>query len=436
LKTKSGIHKIGLISLGCAKNLIDSELLMRQLEANKFKLVFDPVDHKKIDTAIINTCGFINDAKQESIDTILQYVQAKQLGLIEHVYVMGCLSERYLSKMKEEIPEVDAFFGVNDLKKIVSHIGGTYRTDLVGERRLTTPSHYAYLKIAEGCDRKCSFCAIPVIRGKHISRPMEDIVSEASRLVSSGIKEINIISQDTTYYGLDIYRKRLIPELLDTLANLKGLEWIRLHYTYPDGFPEELLDVVRSHNNICNYIDMPLQHISDRILKSMHRGMDGTTTRKLVEKIRKTIPGVALRTTLITGYPGETEKEFRELRGFIEEYRFDRLGVFSYSHEENTSAFTLKDSVPAKRKMERVGELMEVQEGISLSINQQKTGQTLKVLIDRKEGDYYVARTEHDSPEVDNEVLISSGGKKLVPGLFYNVNITRAESFDLYAELD
>ena len=436
MKTKSGIHKIGLISLGCAKNLIDSELLMRQLEANKFKLVFDPVDHKKIDTAIINTCGFINDAKQESIDTILQYVQAKQLGLIEHVYVMGCLSERYLSKMKEEIPEVDAFFGVNDLKKIVSHIGGTYRTDLVGERRLTTPSHYAYLKIAEGCDRKCSFCAIPVIRGKHISRPMEDIVSEASRLVSSGIKEINIISQDTTYYGLDIYRKRLIPELLDTLANLKGLEWIRLHYTYPDGFPEELLDVVRSHNNICNYIDMPLQHISDRILKSMHRGMDGTTTRKLVEKIRKTIPGVALRTTLITGYPGETEKEFRELRGFIEEYRFDRLGVFSYSHEENTSAFTLKDSVPAKRKMERVGELMEVQEGISLSINQQKTGQTLKVLIDRKEGDYYVARTEHDSPEVDNEVLISSGGKKLVPGLFYNVNITRAESFDLYAELD
>ncbi len=436
MKTKSGIHKIGLISLGCAKNLIDSELLMRQLEANKFKLVFDPVDHKKIDTAIINTCGFINDAKQESIDTILQYVQAKQLGLIEHVYVMGCLSERYLSKMKEEIPEVDAFFGVNDLKKIVNHIGGTYRTDLVGERRLTTPSHYAYLKIAEGCDRKCSFCAIPVIRGKHISRPMEDIVSEASRLVLSGIKEINIISQDTTYYGLDIYRKRLIPELLDTLANLKGLEWIRLHYTYPDGFPEELLDVVRSHHNICNYIDMPLQHISDRILKSMHRGMDGTTTRKLVEKIRKTIPGVALRTTLITGYPGETEKEFRELRGFIEEYRFDRLGVFSYSHEENTSAFTLKDSVPAKRKMERVGELMEVQEGISLSINQQKTGQTLKVLIDRKEGDYYVARTEHDSPEVDNEVLISSGGKKLVPGLFYNVNITRAESFDLYAELD
>ena len=436
MKTKSGIHNIGLISLGCAKNLIDAELLMRQLEANKFKLVFDPVDHKKIDTAIINTCGFINDAKQESIDTILQYVQAKQLGLIQHVYVMGCLSERYLSKMKEEIPEVDAFFGVNDLKKIVSHIGGTYRTDLVGERKLTTPSHYAYLKIAEGCDRKCSFCAIPVIRGKHRSRPMEDIVSEASRLVSSGIKEINIISQDTTYYGLDLYKKRLIPELLDTLANLKGLEWIRLHYTYPDGFPDELLDVVRSHDNICNYIDMPLQHISDRILKSMHRGMDASTTRKLVEKIRKTIPGVALRTTLIAGYPGETEKEFRELKGFIEEFRFERLGVFAYSHEENTSAFTLKDSVPSKRKMERVGELMELQEGISLSINQLKTGQTLKVLIDRKEGDFYVARTEHDSPEVDNEVLISSDGKKLIPGLFCNVKIIKAESFDLYAELD
>ncbi|MCX6307087.1 MAG: 30S ribosomal protein S12 methylthiotransferase RimO [Bacteroidetes bacterium] len=435
MKTKSGPHNIGLISLGCAKNLIDAELLMKQLEANKFNLVFDPVDHTKIDTAIINTCGFINDAKQESVDTILQYVQAKQHGLIEHVYVMGCLSERYLAKMKEEIPEVDAFFGVNDLKRIVTHIGGIYKSQLVGERKLTTPSHYAYLKIAEGCDRSCSFCAIPLIRGKHISRPMEDIVSEASRLAAAGIKEVNIISQDTTYYGLDLYKKRLLPELLDTLANIQGLEWIRLHYTYPDGFPPELLEVVRSHNNICNYIDIPLQHISERILKSMHRGMDGKTTRKLVDTIRYTIPGVAIRTTLIAGYPGETEKEFRELRSFVEEYRFDRLGVFSYSHEEDTGAFNQKDSVPQKRKTERMEELMSIQEGISLSLNQAKVGQTMKVLVDRLEGDFYVARSEHDSPEVDNEVLIQKQGKALDPGTFCNVKINRAESFDLFAEM-
>ncbi|MFZ4523302.1 MAG: 30S ribosomal protein S12 methylthiotransferase RimO [Bacteroidales bacterium] len=435
MKTKSGPHRIGLISLGCAKNLVDAELLMKQLEANRFHLVFDPVDHKHIDTAIINTCGFINDAKTESIDTILQYVQAKQHGLIDHVYVMGCLSERYLSKMKEEIPEVDAFFGVNDLKKIVSHIGGTYKTQLVGERKLTTPAHYAYLKIAEGCDRKCSFCAIPMIRGKHISRPIEDIVSEASRLVSAGIKEINLISQDTTYYGLDIYKKRLLPELLDSLANISGLEWIRLHYTYPDGFPSELLDVVKTHENICNYIDIPLQHISDRILKSMHRGMDGDSTRRLVEKIRETIPGVAIRTTLIAGYPGETAKEFRELEKFIADYRFDRLGVFPYSHEEGTGAFNLKDSVPAKLKMERVSDLMSLQEGISMSLNEGKIGQTMKVLVDRREGDFYIARTEHDSPEVDNEVLIEATGQICAPGSFYNVEIIRAESFDLYAEM-
>ncbi len=436
MKTKSGPHNIGLISLGCAKNLVDAELLMRQLEANKFNLVFDPADHEKIDTAIINTCGFINDAKQESIDIILQYVDAKQHGLIDHVYVMGCLSERYLTKLKEEIPEVDAFFGVNDLKKIISHIGGTYKTQLIGERRLTTPSHYAYLKIAEGCDRKCSFCAIPMIRGAHVSRPMEDIISEASRLVKAGVKEINLISQDTTYYGLDLYKKRLLPELLDTLAGLDGLEWIRLHYTYPDGFPPELLEVVRSHVNICNYIDIPLQHISDRILKSMHRGMDSKSTRKLVDTIRLAIPGVAIRTTFISGYPGETQKEFVELRNFIEDTRFDRLGVFTYSHEEDTGAYKHKDSVSAKVKTERVGELMSLQEGISLSLNQEKVGTTMKVLIDRSEGDFYIARSAHDSPEVDNEVLICRGeDNSLVPGIFCNVKITRAESFDLFAEL-
>ena len=435
MKTKSKPHRIGLVSLGCAKNLVDSELLMKQLEANQFELVFDPVNTADIDTAIINTCGFINDAKQESVDTILQYVQAKQNNLIDHVYVMGCLSERYAIKLRQEIPEVDAFFGVNDLKKIITHIGGTYKSQLIGERKLTTPAHYAYLKIAEGCDRKCSFCAIPMIRGKHVSRPMEEIITEASQLVSAGVKEINLISQDTTYYGLDIYKKRRLPELLDSLARINGLEWIRLHYTYPDGFPVELLEVVRSHDNICNYIDIPLQHISDRILTSMHRGMDGTSTRKLVDTIRQTIPGVAIRTTLIAGYPGETEKEFRELRSFIEDYRFDRLGVFSYSHEEDTGAFQLRDSVTEKRKTERVEELMAVQEGISLSLNQTKVGQTMKVMIDRTEGDFYIARTEFDSPEVDNEVLILAQDKILVPGEFCNVEITRAESFDLYAEL-
>jgi ribosomal protein S12 methylthiotransferase len=299
-----------MVSLGCAKNLVDAELLMRQLEANKFKLVFDPVDHKNIDTAIINTCGFINDAKQESIDTILQYVQAKQQGLIEHVYVMGCLSERYKSKLQAEIPEVDAFFGVNDLKQIIGHIGGSYKTKLLGERKITTPAHYAYLKIAEGCDRKCSFCAIPFIRGNHVSRPVEDIINEASKLAADGIKEINIISQDTTYYGLDLYKKRLIPELLGTLANVKGLEWIRLHYTYPDGFPPELPEIVRSHENICNYIDIPLQHISNRILKSMRRGMDGISTRKLIDSIRKSIPVLLSERHLLRDIPVKLRLNF------------------------------------------------------------------------------------------------------------------------------
>ncbi|MDP1623812.1 MAG: 30S ribosomal protein S12 methylthiotransferase RimO [Bacteroidales bacterium] len=435
MKTKSKPHRIGLVSLGCAKNLVDSELLMKQLEANNYEIVFDPVNTADIDTAIINTCGFINDAKQESIDTILQYVGAKQHNKIGRVYVMGCLSERYTSKLQLEIPEVDAFFGVNDLRKIINHIGGTYKSQLLGERKLTTPSHYAYLKIAEGCDRKCSFCAIPMIRGKHVSRPMEEIVSEASRLVQAGVKEINIISQDTTYYGLDLYKKRRLPELLDSLADIEGLEWIRLHYTYPDGFPPELLDVVRSRSNICNYIDIPLQHISDRILKSMHRGMDGAGIRKLVDSIREAIPGVAIRTTLIAGYPGETEKEFRELRDFIEEYRFDRLGVFSYSHEEDTRAFKLRDSISEKRKTERVDELMSLQESISHSLNQDKVGQIIKVLVDRCEGEFDIARSEHDSPEVDNEVLIHNRGKVLIPGSFCNVKINRAESFDLYAEL-
>lgn len=435
MKTKSKPHRIGLVSLGCAKNLVDSELLMKQLEANGYELTFDPSDTSGIDTAVINTCGFINDAKQESIETILQFVQAKQKDMLSHVYVMGCLSERYSEKLKQELPEVDAFFGVNDLEKIISHIGGNFKKHLVGERRLTTPSHYAYLKIAEGCDRKCSFCAIPGIRGKHVSRAAGEIFSEASKLVAAGVKEINLISQDTTYYGLDLYKKRLLPGLLDSLASIENLAWIRLHYTYPDGFPLELLDIFKSHENICNYIDMPLQHISDRILGSMKRGMDGTATRKLVDTIRTKNPGVALRTTFIAGYPGETEKEFNELLNFVREYRFERLGVFAYSHEEDTGAFRLKDSVPARRKMERLSELMSLQEDISLSLNNERIGQMLNVMVDRVEGDYYIARTEFDSPEVDNEVLIPKTGVLLLPGSFCRVKITRAESFDLYAEL-
>ncbi|MEI6434567.1 MAG: 30S ribosomal protein S12 methylthiotransferase RimO [Bacteroidota bacterium] len=435
MKTKPGKHRIGLVSLGCAKNLIDSELLLKQLEANNFEFVYDPKDFTKIDTAIINTCGFINDAKQESVDTILQFVNAKQQKIIDHVFVMGCLSERYRNELGKEIPEVDAFFGVNELKKIIGHLGGQYKTNLVGERRITTPFHYAYLKIAEGCDRQCSFCIIPAIRGKHVSRPVEEIVREAARLVEGGVKEINLISQDTTYYGLDLYKKRLLPELLDSLANIKGLEWIRLHYTYPHAFPDGLLDVIKTHANICNYIDIPIQHISARILKSMRRGMNVSSTLKLIDQIRQTIPEVAIRTTLIAGYPGETAQEFKKLLGFIETYRFERLGVFPYSHEEGTHAYKLKDALSPEKKKERVDEIMSLQESISLSLNQQKQGKTMKVIIDRLEGEYFVGRTEFDSPEVDNEALIQRNSHNLIPGSFYNVKIIKAESFDLYAEL-
>ncbi len=435
MNTKPNIHKIGLVSLGCAKNLVDAELLLKQLKANNIEFIYDPTDFSQIDTAIVNTCGFIGDAKKESVDTILQFVNAKQHKVIENLFVMGCLSERYRKELMVEIPEVDAFFGVNDLKKIVNHLGGQYKRSLLGERLLTTPSHYAYLKIAEGCDRQCSFCAIPSIRGIHHSRPVEDIVREAARLVDLGVKEINLISQETTYYGVDLYKKRLLPELLDSLANIPGLEWIRLHYTFPLGFPAELLNVIKSHHNICNYVDIPLQHINDRILKSMQRGINGSSTRKLIDLIRQTIPDVAIRTTLIAGYPGETEKEFDELREFVETCRFDRLGVFQYSHEEGTPAYVLKDSIPASVKQQRVEELMSIQESISLSLNGEKLGKTMKVIIDRKEGGFTIGRTEYDSPEVDNEVLINTNGQELNPGSFYSVKIVGAESFDLIAEL-
>lgn len=435
LETNPKPHKIGLVSLGCAKNLVDSEKLMRQLEANHFKLVFDPSDIRQMDTAIVNTCGFINDAKQESIDTILQFVQAKKNNQIRRLYVMGCLSERYKDQLKTDIPEVDAFFGVNDLEKIIRHIGGNWFHELENERKLSTPPHYAYLKIAEGCNRKCAFCAIPLIRGKHISRPFHEVVKEAEMLANAGVKEINIIAQDTTYYGLDLYKKRRLPELLSTIAQIKGLEWIRLHYTYPDGFPAELLQVINHYPNICKYIDIPLQHINDRILKSMHRGVNSGQTREILNNIRKTIPDVAIRTTFIVGFPGETEKAFRELKQFIEEEQFDRLGLFTYSHEEGTSAFKLRNTVPEKIKAERAEELMTIQEAISRKLNEKKLGAILKVIIDRKEGEYYIARTAVDSPDVDNEVLIRKKDRRINPGSFYQVRVTGIDSFDLYAEL-
>jgi ribosomal protein S12 methylthiotransferase len=435
LKTTAKPHKIGLVSLGCAKNLVDSEKLMRQLEASNFELIFDPVDATNIETAIINTCGFITDAKQESIDTILQFARAKQHNQISHLYVMGCLSERYKSTLQKEIPEVDAFFGVNDLEKIIRHLGGIWQNGLIGERKLTTPSHYSYLKIAEGCDRQCSFCAIPLIRGKHISKPLEELISEAERLAEKGVREINVISQDTTYYGLDLYKKRRLPDLLHSLAGIRGLEWIRLHYAYPDGFPLELLDVIRDHPNICNYLDIPLQHISDRILQSMHRGITASETRQLISDIRNAIPEITLRTTLMVGFPGETDEEFDELLKFVEETRFDRLGVFTYSHEEDTGAFRLTDSVPEKIKQQRAEELMAVQEKISRELNNKRLGQIIQVIIDRKEGDYYIARTASDSPEVDNEVLIPVGKSRIKSGSFHQVRITGAESFDIYGEL-
>ncbi len=435
MKTKTKLQQIGIVSLGCAKNLVDSEVLMRQLDANKFEVITDPSGSNPPQTIIINTCGFISDAKKESIDTIMQFVDAKNKGITEKVYVMGCLSERYKAQIEADIPEVDGVFGVNELKKIIQKLGGDYKRELAGERFLTTPSHFAYLKIAEGCDRKCSFCAIPLIRGKHVSRPIDEIVQEAKTLVAGGVKEIILISQDTTYYGLDLYKQRKLADLLRSVSDIQGLEWLRLHYTYPDGFPMEVLDVIKERANICNYIDIPLQHFSSRILKSMKRGVDKEQTLDLIGEIRSKIPDIAIRTTLITGYPGETKKEFNELLDVIKEVKFERLGVFSYSHEEDTGAFLLKDNVPARVKQERVEEIMAIQEGISSQLNHQKIGKSFKTLIDRKENDHFIGRTEYDSPEIDNEVLILDDGLKVIPGNFYTVNIESADSFDLYGKI-
>lgn len=434
MKTK-GIkkNKVNIVTLGCSKNVVDSEVLYTQLKGNGYQVAHES---KKDDSQIvvINTCGFIDGAKEESIETILRYADAKDRGLVDKVYVTGCLSHRFKDELAVEIPTVDAWFGTNELPRLLKTLKADYKHELVGERLLTTPTHYAYLKIAEGCDRPCSFCAIPLMRGGHISRPIEELVTEARSLARRGTKELILIAQDLTYYGLDIYKKRELAELLEKLSEVEGIEWIRMQYAYPSGFPLDVLEVMRDRPNICNYLDMPLQTGSTEILKKMRRGITREKTEELVHTIRDMVPGIALRTTLIVGHPGETDELFDETFEFVEKMRFDRLGVFQYSHEENTHSHTMEDDVPAEVKQERADVLMELQEGISFQKNQAKIGTEQKVLFDRKEGGYFIGRTEHDSPEVDNEVLLPAS-QYVGLGDFSKVKIINAEEFDLYAEL-
>jgi len=428
-------NKINVVTLGCSKNLVDSETLMTQLRANKFKVTHES-EENDASIVVINTCGFIDNAKQESIDTILHYVKAKAEGNVDKVYVTGCLSQRYKPELEKEIPDVDGYFGTRDLPRLLKTLKADYKHELVGERLLTTPSHYAYLKISEGCDRKCSFCAIPIMRGKHVSVPADVLVNQAKNLVRQGVKEIMLIAQDLTFYGLDINKKRNAAELIRRLADIEGLEWLRLHYAFPSGFPLDILDVIKDYKNVCKYLDMPLQHVSDNVLKSMRRGITKDKSTRLIESIREKIPGIALRTTFLVGYPGETEKDFEELVKWVEKMRFDRLGVFTYSHEENTHAYSLNDDVPEEVKKQRAASLMEVQRTISYELNQKKVGNTFNVLIDRKEGGYYIGRTEHDSPEVDNEVLIKPDKNTYLRiGDFAGIYITSAKDYDLYGEL-
>jgi len=435
MKTKTlKKNKVNVVTLGCSKNIFDSEVLMGQLKANNYEVEHESQsDDSSI--VIINTCGFIDNAKQESIDTILQFVDAKENGLVDKVYVTGCLSERYRPELEKEIPNVDAWFGTRDLPRLLKTLKADYKHELIGERILTTPQHYAYLKISEGCDRPCSFCAIPIMRGKHISTPIDALVAQSKILAKNGTKELILIAQDSTYYGLDIYGKRNLEELLLKLSEVDGIDWIRLHYAFPSGFPTGILDVMRETPKICNYLDMPLQHITDNMLKSMKRGTTKQKTIDLVNMIRDKVPTITLRTTLIAGFPGETEKDHEEMLKWVEETRFDRLGVFNYSHEENTSAFLLNDDVPAIVKQQRAEAVMEVQQGISFEINQKKVGNTYKVLVDRKEGNYFVGRTEADSPEVDNEVLVEAKNDFVRIGDFANIKIDKAEEFDLYGKL-
>ncbi|MBI3238055.1 MAG: 30S ribosomal protein S12 methylthiotransferase RimO [Flavobacteriia bacterium] len=435
MKTKTlRKNKVNVVTLGCAKNTFDSEVLMAQLKANKFDVEHESTqDDASI--VIINTCGFIDNAKQESIDTILRYADAKNEGLVDKVYVTGCLSERYKDDLELEIPEVDAFFGTRDLPRLLKTLKADYKHELVGERLLTTPAHYAYFKIAEGCDRPCSFCAIPLMRGKHVSTPMDQLLTSAKNLAAGGVKEILLIAQDLTYYGLDIYKKRNLAELVDRLSDVEGIDWIRLHYAFPSGFPMDVLDVMKNRSNVCNYLDMPLQHGSTKILQSMRRGITREKTENLVEEIRQRVPGIAMRTTLIAGYPGETQADFDEMYSFVERTRFDRLGIFTYSHEENTHAFSLNDDVSDEVKRQRADEIMELQSGISYELNQKKVGNNYKVLFDRAEGDYFIGRSEFDSPEVDNEVLVKKSEGFVRIGDFANVQITSADHYDLYGKL-
>ena len=419
-----------MVTLGCSKNVYDSEVLMGQLKAGGKEVVHE----KEGNIVVINTCGFINNAKEESINTILDYVQQKEAGLVDKVFVMGCLSERYKPDLEKEIPDVDQYFGTSELPALLKVLGADYKHELIGERLTTTPKNYAYLKISEGCDRPCSFCAIPLMRGAHISTPIEDLVTEAEKLAAKGVKELILIAQDITYYGLDLYKKRALADLLRALVKVEGIEWIRIHYAFPTGFPMDVLEVMKTEPKICNYLDIPLQHISDKILTSMKRGTTQEKTTKLLKKFREALPEMAIRTTLIVGYPGETEEDFQKLKDFVKAMRFDRLGCFTYSHEENTSAYELADDVPEEVKLQRANEIMELQSQISWELNQEKVGKTFRCLIDRKEGNYFVGRTEYDSPDVDNEVLIDDNKYYVKIGDITDVKIIEAADYDLYGE--
>ena len=424
-------NKINVVTLGCSKNIYDSEVLMGQLKANGKEVVHED-ENDDGNIVVINTCGFIGKAKEESIDTILYHAQRKEAGEIDKVFVSGCLSERYKPDLEKEISNVDQYFGTNDLPNLLKVLEADYKHELIGERLTTTPKHYAYLKIAEGCDRPCSFCAIPLMRGKHVSTPIEDLVTEATKLASKGIKEVMLIAQDLTYYGLDIYKKRALAELLEALAKVDGIEWIRMHYAFPSGFPMDVLEVMKREPKVCNYLDIPLQHINTELLKSMKRGTTHEKTTALIHKFRQVVPEMAIRTTLIVGYPGETPEMFQELKEWVEEMRFERLGAFEYSHEENTGAYVLEDNVPAKEKFKRVNEIMEVQSQISWELNQQKIGKTFRCLFDRKDGEYFYGRTEFDSPDVDNDVLVDAREHYIKIGEFIDIKIYEAGDYDLY----
>ena len=428
-------NTIDIITLGCSKNLVDSEKLIRQLEANGYKVTHDsPKPQGEI--AVINTCGFIGDAKEESINMILEFCEAKEEGKLKKLYVMGCLSERYLKELEVEIPQVDKFYGKFNWNELLADLGKAYQPEIAIERTLTTPKHYAYLKISEGCDRSCAYCAIPIITGKHTSRPMEEIIEEVKLLVSQGVKEFQVIAQELTYYGVDLYKSQKLPELIEKITQVPGVEWIRLHYAYPTHFPEDLFRVMRENDNVCKYMDIALQHISDNMLSRMRRNVSKAETYALIEKFRKEVPGIHLRTTLMVGFPGETEEDFEELKEFVQKARFDRMGAFAYSEEEGTfAAQNYEDTIPQEVKQARLDELMAIQQGISAELSQAKIGQELKVMIDRKEGEYYIGRTQFDSPEVDPEVLIKAEGKRLLSGRFYQVLITDADDFDLYGKL-